>query len=294
MKHTILGAGAVGGVLGTALAALGNEVSMIVRKEKVGTHPETLTLQRPTGMLTAKVKVVAEVTEPTDVLWIATKTYQLDDALQLVVNVPPAIVPLLNGVEHLAVLRERYGDDRVIPATIAIEAERTADGHYAQLSPVRLNLAANGEPLLSGTAQELRDLGFLCSFIANEASLMWGKLCFLGPFALATTASSKNLGDILADPEWKKNMEFAFAEAQAVAEAFGAQIDPARIQAIIDSSPRTMRSSMAKDLDAGRRLELDGIAGPITRGGAQWEIAVPTTERLVAMIEERQRARAHY
>jgi ketopantoate reductase len=55
-----------------------------------------------------------------------------------------------------------------------------------------------------------------------------------------------------------------------------------------------MRSSMAKDIDAGRRLELDGIAGPIIRGGAQWEIAVPTTQRLVAMIEERQRARAHY
>ena len=294
MKHTILGAGAVGGTLGTALAALGNEVSMVVRREKLGPHPETLTLQRPNDTLAAKVKIVADVSEPTDVLWIATKTYQLEDALQAVVNVPPAIVPLLNGVDHLAVLRSRYGNDRIIPATIAIEAERTGDGHYAQLSPVRLNLAANGEPLLSSTAQELRDLGFLCSFIANEASLMWGKLCFLGPFALATTASSKNLGEILADPEWKKNMDFAFAEAQAVAEAFGAQIDPARVQAIIDSSPRTMRSSMAKDIDAGRRLELDGIAGPIIRGGARWEIAVPTTHRLVAMIEERQRARAHY
>ena len=155
-------------------------------------------------------------------------------------------------------------------------------------------MPASGEALLGDTAQELRDLGFLCSFIANEASLMWGKLCFLGPFALATTASSKNLGEILADAEWKKTLDYAFAEAQAVAEAFGAQIDPARIQAIIDSSPRTMRSSMAKDIDAGRRLELDGIAGPIIRGGAQWEIAVPTTQRLVAMIEERRRARAHY
>jgi len=159
---------------------------------------------------------------------------------------------------------------------------------------VRLNLAASGEASLGGTGQELRDLGFLCSFIGNEASLMWGKLCFLGPFALVTTASSKSLGEILADAEWKKTMEYAFAEARAVAEAFGAQIDPARIQAILDSSPAPMRSSMAKDIDAGRRLELDGIAGPIIRGGAQWEIAVPTTKRLVAMIEERQRARAHY
>ncbi len=294
MKHTVLGAGAIGGMLATALASLGNEVSIVVRQEKLGRHPETVTLERPNDTLTAKVKVVADVSEPTDVLWIATKTYQLEDALQAIVNVPPAIVPLLNGVDHIAVLRSRYGDTRIIPATVAVEAERTAEGHYVQRSPVRLNIAASGEALLGDTAQELRDLGFLCSFIANEASLMWGKLCFLGPFALATTASSKNLGEILADAEWKKNLDYAFAEAKAVAEAFGAQIDPARIQAIIDSSPRTMRSSMAKDIDAGRRLELDGIAGPIIRGGEQWGIAVPTTKRLVTMIEERQRARAHY
>ncbi len=294
MKHTILGAGAIGGMLGTALASLGNEVTMVVRQEKVGQHPETVTLERPEGTLTAQVKVVAEVSEPTDVLWIATKTYQLEDALQSIVNVPPAIVPLLNGIDHIAALRSQYGAARIIPATIAVEAERTAEGHYVQRSPVRLNIAGSGEALLGDTAQELRDLGFLCSFIANEASLMWGKLCFLGPFALVTTASSKNLGEILADAEWKKTMDYAFAEAQAVAEAFGAQIDPARIQAILDSSPRTMRSSMAKDIDAGRRLELEGIAGPIIRGGAQWEIAVPTTKRLMTMIEERQRARAHY
>ncbi len=294
MKHTILGAGAIGGLLGTALASLGHNVSLMVRPEKLGRYPETLTLDRPSGTLTAHADIIAELSEPTDVLWIATKTYQLEDALKTIVRVPPAIVPLLNGVDHVAVLRSRYGDDRVIPATIAVEAERTSDGHYVQRSPARVNIAPSGEPLLGDTAQELRDLGFLCSFIANEASLLWGKLCFLGPFALVTAASGKNLGEIQADPSSKTTLDNAFAEARAVAEQFGAQIDPARIQAILDSSPPTMRSSMAKDLAAGRQLELDGIAGPIVRGGAQWEIAVPTTQRLVAMIEERRRARAHY
>jgi len=287
MQHVILGGGAIGGMIGTALAALGNDVSLIVRREKLTTYPRQLTLDRPSGTLTATVKVIAELSEPTDVLWLATKTYQLEDALPEVVTVPPAIVPLLNGTDHIPLLRARYGDDRVIPATIAVEADRIADGHFVQRSPVRLNLSAMGEPLLSGTAQELRDLGFLCSFIANEQSLLWGKLCFLGPFALTTSASGKNLGEILADAEWKTTMYNAFAEAQAVAEGFGAVIDPARVQAILDSSPPTMRSSMAKDLDAGRKLELDGIAGPIVRGAERWGIEVPTTKRLVEQIEER-------
>ncbi len=287
MKHTILGAGAIGGLMGTALAALGNDVTLIVRREKLKSFPKEVTLQRPSDALTATVKLAAAVSEPTDVLWLATKTYQLEDALKEIVTVPPAIVPLLNGIDHVAVLRARYGDDKVIPATIAVEADRAADGHFVQHSPVRLNLSAAGESLLSGTADELRDLGFLCSFIQNEQSLLWGKLCFLGPFALTTAASGKNRGQIMADPGWKTTMYDAFAEARAVAEGYGAVIDPARVQVILDSSPPTMRSSMAKDLDAGRQLELDGIAGPIIRGAARWGVDVPTTKKLVAQIEER-------
>ncbi len=102
-----------------------------------------------------------------------------------------------------------------------------------------------------------------------------------------------NIGGIQADPQWNSTLNQAFAEARAVAEAYGAHIDPARVQAIIDASGPGMRSSMSKDLLAGRPLELDGIAGPILRGGAQWGIAVPTTQKLVTTIEEQHRTRAY-
>ncbi len=285
MKHAILGAGAIGGLLGTALASLGEDVSIIVRPEKLSRHPQSLLLERPSGTLTAPVNTAPSLTEPADVLWIATKTYQLEAALQAIETVPTIVVPLLNGVDHVAVLRSRFGHDRVVPGTIAVEAERTADGHFVQRSPVRLNLAASGEPVLKATVTGLQDLGFLCQFVANEQTLMWGKLCFLGPFALTTSASGRNLGEILADPAWKTRLDSALAEARAVAMSYGAEIDAARIQGLLESSPATMRSSMAKDLAAGRPMELDGIAGPIVRGGAQFGIAVPATTGLVADIE---------
>jgi 2-dehydropantoate 2-reductase len=46
---------------------------------------------------------------------------------------------------------------------------------------------------------------------------------------------------------------------------------------------------MAKDLDAGRKLELDGIAGPVLRGGVRHGVPTPVTANLVAMIEARER-----
>jgi len=285
MKHAILGAGAIGGLVGTVLSSLGDEVTMVVRPEKLRDYPDHLTLERPSGSLTAPAKAVATLTRPVDVLWISTKTYQLQAALDAVQVVPGCVVPLLNGVDHVAVLRARFGRERVAPATIAVEAERIAAGRFIQRSPfVRFNLAASLEPLLGPIVARLGDLGFNCQFIANEQTLLWGKLCFLGPAALVTSASGMTVGEILADARWKQRLTSAIAEACAVAKASGAEVDAQKIQALFDSAPAGMRSSMQKDLVAGRELELDAIGGPIVRG-ERFGIDVSTTAKLMAEIQ---------
>lgn len=286
MKHAILGVGAIGGVIATAMASLGEEVIAVVRPEKLASHPPQLTLDRPTGTLNAPAAKVAYLTEPVDVLWIATKSYQLDAALQAVQSRPRLVVPLLNGVDHVAALRSRFGAKRVVPATIAVEAEMLAPGHFIQRSPfLRLNLSSSGEPPLGELVARLGEIGFTWKFIANEQTLLWSKLCFLAPFALATTASGKNKGEIFADSHWKHQLFAAIDETCAVANASGADVDPDKLRDTSDALPPTMRSSMAKDLAAQRPLEIDAIAGPILRGGERHSIDVSVTRNLVASIQ---------
>lgn len=285
MRHAILGAGAIGGLVGTVLGSLGEDVTVIVRPDKLAGYPEELSLERPSGTLTARAKAVARLTQPLDVLWIATKTYQLQAALEAVESVPNTVVPLLNGVDHIAALRSRYGHDHVVPATIAVEAERLAPGRFLQRSPfVRLNLAASAGPLLGAIVTRLTDLGFTCQFMQNEQTLLWSKLCFLAPFALVTSASGKNKGEIYADSALKGRLDSAVVEACAVAKADGAEVDVSKLQETFDSLPPGMRSSMQKDVAAGRQLELDAIGGPIVRGGKRYGIAVLTTIELIATI----------
>ena len=286
MEHAVLGVGAVGGLVGTAVASLGESVTVIVRPERLPGYPAKLSVERPSGTITAPAKVATTLSNPVDVLWIATKTYQLQTALQAVQSSPRCIIPLLNGVDHVEFLRTHFGHGLVLPATIAVEAEKIAPGRFVQRSPfVNLNLAASGEQLLGAIVARLRDLEFVCRFIPNEQTLLWSKLCFLGPFALVTTASGMNKGEIYADARVETQVDVYHGERPApMAKASGAEVDPAQIQAIFDGLPASIRSSMQKDVAAGRPLELDAIGGPIARGGERYGIDVSTTAALIAAI----------
>jgi len=72
MEHAILGAGAVGGLVGTALASLGESVTVVVRAETLPGYPAELSAERPSGPITAPAKATATLSNPVDVLWIAT------------------------------------------------------------------------------------------------------------------------------------------------------------------------------------------------------------------------------
>jgi 2-dehydropantoate 2-reductase len=285
MKHAMLGAGAIGGLVGTVLASLGEDVTVLLRPQGLANYPKNLTLERPSGAITAPAKAATTLTEPVDVLWIATKTYQLSSALEIIHAAPGRVVPLLNGVDHVAVLRERFGRERVVPGTILSETENPAPGEFIQRSPVvHLNFAGSGEPTLGDIVARLGKLSFVCRFVSNEQTLLWDKLCFLAPFALSTSASGKNVGEILADAIWKKQLTSAIAEACAVANAGGAEIAVAEIGARFTNGPAGMRSSMQKDLEAGRELELDAIGGPVVRGGKRYGIEVSATTKLMDTI----------
>jgi 2-dehydropantoate 2-reductase len=289
LRHAILGAGGVGGMIGACLAHSGASVTLVVRREAFANYPRQLHLESPFGNFTADVAVATEV-PPVDALWITVKATQFEPALVALKDPDAvrAIVPLLNGIDHIAVLRAKYGADRVIPATIAVETERVSPGHIVHRSPfARLNVLSSGRALLGSTVDQLQKIGFACRFIDDEPTLMWGKLVFLAPFALSTTAANKTVGEILADPQWRSLGEGCLREACAVAVAEGANVDPEAILSGVMAMPANMRSSMQKDVEQHKTPELDAIAGPILGGARRHGIEVPATKKLVAAVEQR-------
>jgi 2-dehydropantoate 2-reductase len=293
LRHVILGAGGVGGVIGAFLAHAGDSVTFIVRPESLANYPRQIRLESPLGNFRAEIAVATEA-PAADVLWITVKATQLEQALGAVKNPNEirAFVPLLNGIDHVALLRAKYpyhdGAERVIPATIAGEFERVSPGNFVHRTPfARLNLLSAGRALLAPCVEQLEKLGFTCRFIDDEPTLLWSKLVFLAPFALTTTAADKPIGEILADPGWRNLGVASVREACAVAIAEGAKVDPEKVIPGIGAMPPNMRSSMQKDVEQHNAPELEAIAGPILRGAQRHSIDVPATKKLVSAVEQR-------
>ena len=291
MRHAVLGAGGVGGLVGGALARAGHPVTLLVRPGRRDHYPARLSVQSETlGDFEAPVRVADRLDGQFDVVWITVKATALETALEAVPEQElggGVVVPLLNGVDHVGRLRDRYGPERVLPGTIRVEAEHVGPGRVRHLSAFADVQVAPG-PATRGLAEalcgEVRGAGLGCEVREDEVTMLWGKLCFLAPFALATTASGGPLGVVRSEPGWWARLEGCVNEACAAGVAEGAKVAPEPIFAALGRMPDGFRSSMQKDVAAGRAPELDAIAGPILRGGSEHEIEVSATRALVDRI----------
>lgn len=281
MRHAILGAGGIGGLLGAALARAGASVVLLMRPETLERYGGRLAVESAVlGNFEVEVPAASGLDGDIDALWVTTKAMQLEPALALA---PPErvggamVIPLLNGVDHVALLRARYRN--VVAGAIHVESERLAPARIRQSSPfLRVGLAG-AEPL----AAELRAAGIDCYVRDDELSLLWDKLAFLAPVALVTTALDAPLGAVRADERYRRCQD----EVLAVARAEGARVDVEALRERREAAPNGMQSSMQKDVAAGRRPELDAIAGPILRGGERHGIPVPATDELARLVAAR-------
>jgi 2-dehydropantoate 2-reductase len=284
MRHAVLGAGGVGAFLGAALARAGRDVLLLMREESLARYGGVVQVESVLlGDFDAELPATPTLERPVDAVWVTTKAPQLAEALE---RVPKAtaessvVVPLLNGLDHVELLRRRFGPTRVLPASITIESERVEPGLVRQLSSfafAKLSPAPQAEDL----REELVDAGIAASVGESEAGVLWGKLALLAPIALTTTLRGSELGGVVADPAWRRRLEECVREVVAAAREDGVVLDAEALITQIENTPPEMRSSMQKDREAGRPTEIDAIGGSVLRAAARHGLDTPATQALV-------------
>lgn len=249
-----------------------------MRAETFARYPGGLRVDsRVLGEFVVEVPATSELDRDVDVLWVTVKAAGLSEALSLA----PAervggalVIPVMNGVDHVTALRAHY--KAVVAGAMRVESARLADWVIKQSSPfIRVDLVG-----AEAVAADVRSAGLDCRVCDDEASLLWQKLVFLAPFALATTAADAPLGSVRHDAMYAQ----AQREALAVAQAMGADIDVVALETLVSSAADTMRSSMQRDVELGNPPEIDAIAGPILRGAHDHGLDATATSALVDQV----------
>ncbi|MYT34376.1 MULTISPECIES: 2-dehydropantoate 2-reductase [unclassified Streptomyces] len=283
----VLGPGGVGGLLAALLSRAGHRVICIAGDETARTLQQGGVRVRSGqfGDFTATVEADTVLRTPVDLCVMSVKHTALDTALD---RVPPplladgVVLPLLNGVEHIATLRARFGIRQVVPAVIRVESTRTAPGVIEHGSPfVEIDLAG-GQERLAPLAAALTAAGVNTRVLPDESTVLWAKLAFLAPFALLTTRYRAPIGDIRS--ERPEELAALVEETAAVSRACGGPGDVAQLLARFDAFPPGSKSSMQRDAEAGRPLELEAIGGAVLRAAERHGIHAPLLKRLVTEL----------
>ncbi|CAL9444339.1 hypothetical protein SUDANB15_02293 [Streptomyces sp. enrichment culture] len=283
----VLGPGGVGGLLAALLARAGHRVICLAGDETAkALREEGLRVRSEQfGDFTARVEADTVLREPVDACLITVKHTALDASLARVpapVLGDGLVVPFLNGVEHPAALRARYRPDRVAPAVIRVESTRVAPGVVEHGSPfAETDLAGDPVPRarLDALAEALGDAGPTARVLDDETAALWAKMSFLAPLALLTTRYGLPLGDVRT--AHREELTALVEETAAISHACGGPADPVRALARYDAFPAGTKSSMQRDAEAGRPLELDAIGGALLRAAQRHGVPAPVTARVV-------------
>ncbi|GAB4588024.1 ketopantoate reductase family protein [Nocardia sp. IFM 10818] len=283
----VLGPGGVGGLVGALLARAGHRVIFLGSPETARTlHDHGIQVRSGQfGDFTVKVEADTELREPVDACLVSVKQTSLTAALARVA--PDAlgdglIVPLLNGIEHPAQLRARYRPELVAPGVIRVESTRVSPGEIVQGSPfVDIELASATAPpeRLDALAGILSGAGIRTRTMEDEAAALWGKLLFIAPVALMTTRYRSPVGVIRT--EHRGEFVALLDELAELSRIAGLPADVDAVLRFCDTFPPETKSSMLRDAEAGRPLEVDALGGALLRTALRHGVAMPLTARLV-------------
>ena len=120
MRFLVLGAGSLVGYYGGLLQKGGADVTFLLRPNTARKlASKGLRMQLEDGLYAAPVKIntAHDLSESFDVIILTCKSYDLHDALEAIspaVGSKSAILPILNGVNHIELLADRFGEEKIL------------------------------------------------------------------------------------------------------------------------------------------------------------------------------------
>jgi 2-dehydropantoate 2-reductase len=303
MRILVMGSGGIGGYYGAVLARAGNDVVFTAR----GAHLEAmqtrgLEIRERDG--TTELQAVRAVRFPIeaggtfDFILFAVKAYdtaEAAEAIKPVVGPETSVVPIQNGVDSTDEIAKVVPAERVLAGSALLSAAIVEPGVIQRLSAT--SASTIGEPFGKRSVRVERivaafNAAGIPDVVATDDAqrVLWEKFMFLAPIASANSATGLSTGHIRAVPEGREMVLAMQREIRAVGLAAGVNLpdeSAERIEAMFLRLPDTHTVSMQRDFAAGKRVELESLAGSVVRRGRQHAVPTPIFSAVYAILRAR-------
>jgi 2-dehydropantoate 2-reductase len=324
MRICIYGAGAIGALLGTQLSLAGKEVTLIAR----GPHLRAMQKNGVKLLMSGEERIAhprcvenPAQAGPQDFVIITLKAHSLPgiaDSIQSLLGPKTAVVTGVNGIPwwYFYKLSGPYenhklesidaggrfwnavGPERAIGFVVYPAAEVSEPGVVRHIEGNRYTI---GEPdgrssdRTDALCKALKDAGFnarIRNNIRDEIWVkLWGNLCF-NPISALTHAT---LDEVAGEMGTGSICRLMMLEAQDVGEKLGANFYVSvdrRLAGGAAVGPH--KTSMLQDLELGRPMEIDALVTAVQELGKLVQVATPTIDIVLALIQQRARVAGTY
>jgi 2-dehydropantoate 2-reductase len=317
MKVAVIGAGAIGGLVGARLALAGEEVTFIVRGASLeAIHSRGFKLIAPDGSEQVANDVAATndyaAAGPQDLVVLATKAHQLEAIvadLPALIGPETVIVPMQNGIPYWYFhrhggeyegrpvrsvdshgrLAESIAPARVLGCVVYPASELVSPGVVKHVEGERFPLGEL-DGSISERAQRVaaafERAGFKAPLLPDIRAEIWLKLWGNLTFNPISGLTRSTLLDICRHPEGRELAAGMMREAAEVASKLGIRFRVS-LEARIAGAEKVGRhkTSMLQDIEAGREPEIDALVGSVAELGRLTETPTPRIDTVYALVK---------
>jgi len=308
MRFLIVGAGALGGYYGGMLLRGGADVTFLVRPHRAARLADRgLTIKLPEGAFKTPIKTVTAgaVGGPYDIVFLTCKAYDLDSAIEdfaPALSPSGAVLPVLNGINHIAVLGERLGADRVLGGTTQFLVMQTPEGDiiptiHGTAQTTFGELTGGGSARCEAILAALAAGGVRCSISENIVAEMWTKFCGAAASFTIAAVMRARAGEVVAAPAGAGFVGATVDECARIAAAAGYPPQPWLREIVIQiwTQPGSNYGpSLLADIENGRPTEGEHVIGDLARRADGLGVEAPIARAALCSVqiyEARRRAK---
>jgi 2-dehydropantoate 2-reductase len=305
MKFAIAGAGAVGAYVAARMARAGLDVALLARGRQLDAIASNgVRVLSPEGDFDAGPKVAWDpgAIGPVDAVLLAVKAHSLPELaprLEPLFGPETCAVSLQNGVPwwycpEMRIERLDPGGAiaaaielrRVVGGIVYFSTEVVEPGVVRHIEGSRLSI---GEPdgarseRCRAISQALVATGLRCPITTHIREEIWVKLLGNIAFNPISALTRATIGAILRDMEARALVREVMRETEAVGARLGMEL-PVSLEQRMAGAEKVgeHKTSMLQDLEAGRPLELEAIAGAVLEMAVRLGVEMPRTAAIYA------------